>query len=506
MLTPEQQLNTLGVIAPKSNIHSLTPTDLEQMRNRASGFNWVHLGQTNVTVGQLREFLLANDQILPPRTGHLGNWQDINHYSAGAMDFNYPSSRNGLGYGLIYCFNQTENHDLTTGDYVYLPGSIVENGKRTPLPLYAWNGTEFAGLSRDLSYFTPFIQTKVKQEWVPLTQLHLGRLKASSNLFFRSEASLIYQNWEKIGGVIQDLFQAAFESKNPRAEFQELIGHVVTLDGKVERARIEVTQSEGAGRRLSISGLPFSSIEELAELTRIPFMAVGDSDRFFESIKTFPKSVPIISNTLTRILSALCNSHYPKSPVDSSMTTPFNPHYHWGARAMSGYPPVRKGYFSNKNKKRYTSKFCNRIVAQNPEIDPLLFLLLPTSAFMLQASTQFPGDEKLIDGLLSRVSNATADLGLQPELMIGVVQDCVDQWMSAHMDDLSGYFVGRFLPKQGILPSSNLQQNSCASFQDGTDHTQQYAPIESTHFGDLTLQQACMTIGCLHNTLSKTSV
>ena len=52
----------------------------------------------------------------------MGNWEEIVQGRARVMDFNKAICASGLGYPLIYCFNQTEDEALLAGDWAYLPG------------------------------------------------------------------------------------------------------------------------------------------------------------------------------------------------------------------------------------------------------------------------------------------------------------------------------------------------------------------------------------------------
>lgn len=97
----------------------------EALTERGGVFAPVHLGTRDVRVGTLLDAVHAEPGLLPPRSGHLGNWEDIALGRSGPMDFNTAVCGGGHGFPLIYGFTQTEAEE-TGGDDVYLPGSLVE--------------------------------------------------------------------------------------------------------------------------------------------------------------------------------------------------------------------------------------------------------------------------------------------------------------------------------------------------------------------------------------------
>ncbi len=491
-VSPTEQLDALGLLTPQINLHSISAAQLDAFSRRQVGFDWLHLGQTSVTIGQLSKHLLSLAHIQPPRTGHLGNWGGILRNDAGAMDFNHPTTRGGLGRGLIYTFNQTETSDLSSGDVVYRPATDFSSGQAKPLPLFSWQNGEFRPCDPSVAYFSPMIQTLNQGQRQSLVSFHMAQLP--TNLRFQSESDLIYRQWPLVLSIIKHLLRTSLDAQNPKAECQELISHVVSLDGQVARAGVAINQVNGL-RTLCIEGLEGLSLDELAERCVLPFMASSDPETFFNHMKSLPERFPVVSNTLTRILSALCHSHFDTESINQQMMTPFNPHYHWGARAMAGYPPIKRGYFSNKNKRRFTSRFCQRIIEVFPEVAPLLFLILPSSVFMLQASTRHPEDASCLDRLFDAVMDQTEGQASQPELMVETVSRLVGQWLDKEEGKISLYLLNRFRPNQGVEHGLDEMADCSASLPI-------YEPLDSDSFHALGLQQACMIVGCLHQQLA----
>ena len=135
----------------------------------------MHVGLEPLPIGDFLNQLQSNPEILPPRTGHLGNWNSILDGQGKALDFNRMISENKWGYPLIYAFTRTESigADAETGDTIYRPGHVLLNGKMEALELYTWNGQEFVLRDRRESYFCPFVLAKFEGELQPLSQIHL---------------------------------------------------------------------------------------------------------------------------------------------------------------------------------------------------------------------------------------------------------------------------------------------------------------------------------------------
>src|SRR5689334_16941075 len=76
--------------------------------NQAAAFRWAHMGHSDLSVRALLTTIREAAGLHPPRTGHVGNWNDIVAGRAGAMDFNQGACVHGSAYALLYPFNKTE--------------------------------------------------------------------------------------------------------------------------------------------------------------------------------------------------------------------------------------------------------------------------------------------------------------------------------------------------------------------------------------------------------------
>ncbi|WP_054950389.1 DUF6025 family protein [Numidum massiliense] len=480
-VTPVQLLSELSLTRENLRENSLASL-IEQFRTRKRAFEWIHLGTTDVTIGKLLDLIHNTPQLLPPRTGHMGNWEEIVRGRAGMMDFNKSVCAGRYGYPLIYCFNQTEDAAMQHGDWVYLPGSSVENGQRTVLPLFTWDGTHFVRRSREEPLFTPFVQTEVGGHLISITEFHWRRMQRLGTFPFRLEASIIRENEAFVKEILHVLLDEAAHQNNARRAFQDLLSHQVTLDGRMRRMDL---QRVGRGYRMGKAY--YANAEELVDAAILPYLAVTEPNVFFDRIREFPNYLPIMSNVLTGVLSAIFCTHYPGYSIERAlMTQPFNPHFHWGARAMAGYPPKRRGYFYEKSTIKSYRKICQTIIRNFSTVDPIFIVLMPVVIFALCPTDCHAGDRERLEVLFREVKRSTDPFSPQSDLMMQEVERVVAQWLQNNEGKLSRYFLNRFYPRQGIL-------------NEGESHTFS-TPVEPAGFRELTIRQACMIVGALFNT------
>lgn len=442
-------LEELGVLAT---------VDADGLADRSKPFEPVHLGTRDVRIGTLLDLIRDEHGLLPPRTGHLGNWEDIASGRSGPMDFNTAICGQGHGYPLIYGFTRTET--ASGGDGVYLPGSLVERGRRRPLPLSTWDGARFARRDRHRPLFCPFVQAEVDGVLTPLVEVHWRRMRAIAGYRFGLEASAIVSHGPAVVEMLCLLLEEASGKANQRRAFSDLISHAVGLDGDIARCEL---RRDGAGYLLN--GHRFPSARALAEAALLPFRALTDPGWFFSEIGGLRPLLPVVSHLLTGILSAAFGTHYPDGaarPAD-----PFVTHLHWGARAMAGCPPRRTGYFSERSTLRAMRGISASLVAHRPEVDPLCFVLLPAPVFMLCPSSAQPEDRERLAGLFREV------LASAPQ----AAQEVAVSWLGENRDGLSPYLRGRFRPGKGVPY--------------GGERLERAEPVEPDGFRDLSFRQAC---------------
>jgi Family of unknown function (DUF6025) len=467
------------------SLHLTDRVAVAELTSRQRAYDCVHLGTQPLKIGKLLALLQDEPALKPPRTGHLGNWDEIALGRSGAMDFNQAICTHGFGYPLIYCFTQTEasnpETNQATGDWVYLPGSTIQQDQRQVLPLYTWDGSSYVRRSRDRALFCPFVQTEVNGSLIPLTTLHWQRMQGISGFEFGLEASAIISHTDEVKSMLGLLLEEASQRENSRRAFQDLISHAVAKDGTMTRCEI---RREGKGYWLDHYYYP--STEALVESALIPFQSVTDPQQFFENIAALPPLLPVVSHFLVGIFSAIFATHYPNAtPGEPPVTRPFNTHFHWGARDMAGYPPLRKGYFVEKSTTRSLRSICTALVSTFSNVDPVCILLLPASIFMLYPSNAYPQDAECLAGLFEQIHQAVVDPDNLPiDRMQQTIETLTHNWLSHHPQKLSSYFLNRFSPRTGVLH--------------GRDRPTQSIPQEPDGFRELTFQQACMIVGAMH--------
>ncbi|MFC7264920.1 DUF6025 family protein [Streptomyces lutosisoli] len=458
----------------------------EALTERGGVFAPVHLGTRDVRVGTLLDAVHAEPGLLPPRSGHLGNWEDIALGRSGPMDFNTAVCGGGHGFPLIYGFTQTEAEEAG-GDDVYLPGSLVEGGRRRPLPLHTWDGRAFVRRDRSRPLFCPLVRADVDGELTPLVEVHWRRMRALTGYRFELEATRLLAHAPLVTDMLCVLLAEAGRKENPRRAFTELISHAARLDGRVGRCEL---RPDGTGYLLD--GHRFGSARELAEAALLPLRALTEPRWFFDTLSALPPVLPVMSHLLTTVLSALFGVDYPdvrqRADVPEQVTAlsrapgltddGFRVHLHWGARAMAGCPPRRGGYFGRKSTARAMRGITGPLVRDFAEAHPLCFVLLPAPVFMLCPPGTSAGDAEVLAGLFKTTLSAPGDQAYETAL----------GWLAGHRDALSAYVLDRFRDGSGV-PHDGASREPAV-------------PVEPDGFRELTLRQASALVAAFEEALA----
>ncbi|MGW7496810.1 DUF6025 family protein [Streptomyces luteogriseus] len=429
----------------------------------------LHFGTLDVPVGSLLDLVRDTEDLLPPRTGHLGNWEDIALGRSGPMDFNTAVCAGGYGYPLVYGFTRTEA-DTEGGDDVYLPGSLVDGGRRTTLPLYTWDGRAFVRRDRSRPLFCALTLTELDGELVPLVELHRRRMATVPGYHFRQWADSLNDHAPLVTDMLCLLLEEARGRQNPRAAFAELISHAVRPDGSVGRCEIH---QDGGG--YVIEGHRYPSARVFAEAAMLTVDALTEPRRFFSRMHDIPPVLPVISIQLSSVLFGLLGTHLPDDPMLPG-EDPFLTHLHWGARAMAGCPPRRGGYLARKSTVRSLRAITGPLVRHFDEIRPLCFALLPAQIFMLCPPDTEQRDVDLLADLFRAVCAAPDN-----------THDTTVGWLVTHQERLSPYLRGRFRESSGIPTDAALRAPA--------------TPVEPDGFRSLTFRQACAVVAAFEEVL-----
>ena len=132
---------------------------------------------------------------------------------------------------------------------------------------------------------------------------------------------------------------------------------------------------------------------------------------------------------------------------------------------------------------RSMKRMCATLVEQFPTVQPVCFVLLPATVFMLCPTSAHPGDAELLAKLFRRVRDASGcGNAIEPAAQQSI-ETAVMSWSETAGQQLSGYFRSRFGPRRGGLLSGDLVESQ---------------PLEPEGFRDLTLRQASAIVGALY--------
>jgi hypothetical protein len=444
---------------------------VEDYTNRNLAFDWLHGGRLSMTIKELSK-VIGELESAPVRTGHLGNWQEIAAGRGCALDHNGTvCGKRKLGIPFITDFNQTENDAMNSGDVVYLPGSIINKMERNSLKIFTWDGSGFVERSRDSSYFVPFVLVPSEDELTALTTIQKRNFIAYKNTKFIS--SLVFENISLVKEIFLALFEYVRIEKNCFLKLSDLVDRSVSLDGQLFRE--ELCYSNGCYK---LGESSYASVNELISAIFLPMKAAHSPNDFFGDIKEMPKVMPFLSLALSCALDYVLNNFQ-----EINENANFNTYFEWGAFGSAGYPPRSRGYY--KQKARLIRIIYEILVKLMPEINPVLFILLPSSIFNLLPNSAYPNDAYYVNELISLVRQAGEELeNSAPDILMNRIEKIVGLWFPQYKHQLSSYYLARFTKERCIHHQTLYHEYGEA--------------MELPQFEQLTLQEACMMMGALH--------
>ena len=90
---------------------------LNELKKGTREFEWINLANHEVEIGAVLDLVENELKGNVPRSGHIGDWRNIQASSTGLLDYNYlVCANNRFGYPLLHDFSTTENNDLSSGD------------------------------------------------------------------------------------------------------------------------------------------------------------------------------------------------------------------------------------------------------------------------------------------------------------------------------------------------------------------------------------------------------
>lgn len=445
MEQPIKILKALNLYNNRKSKPFINDRVLNELKKGIREFEWINLANHEVEIGsvlKLVEFELKGNV---PRSGHIGDWRNIQASSTGLLDYNFlVCANNRFGYPLLHDFSTTENNDLSSGDTIYLPGSEITTTRRK-LKLYTYDGFNYTICNRKDSFFVPFTFVEKDGEFISLTKFH--QLKNSElSLRLKYNADLIIENQEEYIRILR-VFLEELIVNNSSFLMKNIISHFVGMDAQVIDCSVSLNNN-----KILLNNQSFS-IDDLIQASLIPYQfAMQNSSMTLEQLvesSEYYKMFPLLSNSFTIMLTSIFESLYFK---DDNIKF----HFHWGAIGMAGYPPEKKGYFKTN------SKIIRRLLIQLQKLDnhfvSIFFLLIPVLPFIFYSKEK--GDALLIEKLFEKCTNLQAIHSGSEAKFIDQIDRTVKYWLAENHADLSTYFLSKFAKNRCIYNSKiHLNKN-----------------------------------------------
>ncbi|MEU0520687.1 DUF6025 family protein [Streptosporangium sp. NPDC006007] len=438
--------------------------------------DWIHLGKCDILLEDLISIIRSTAGHAPPRTGHLGDWTDISLSRSGLLDYNATiCAEFGVGSPLLFDTTGTETGTLEQGDTIYLPGSTVQDGTASPLPLLVRDAAGLRTAPRTRSWFSPFVLTDADGPVELLSDLHRRR-----NATLDMPLDYVSRRLSAEGDRLRDLMMTALEAarRDPRRRetlTSSLFAGLVRTDAAPCEGAVRCTDSG-----YSVGGIEVS-LDKLVDLALLPFHTLNDpraraghlsGEGFREQV------VPMLSNMFLTILMVQARVHATRG----TRPTGFDEHLHWGAIGMAGFPPRKKGYFEGSEYPRRSRPFFDHAHATG-RASRVLFLVAPAVLFALLPRVSNPVDVELIDDLCRTVRIA-ADADSNAFRQVEIIERTVKEWHETHGARLSAFYRGQFNGRRSLTGRSEAPADS--------------GVVVGDEFLRLTCRQASLIVGVLN--------
>lgn len=452
----------LDYIKPKTPTYKSLRNEILHINNGDKSFIWIHGGVLDITVCDFFDLFPLNSF----RTGHLGSWEEIINGRACALDHNGTVCKKFAATPVISDTLQTENEDMTTGDTVYLPGSIVSKNGIEKLTLYTKNDRKYCEVDRAKSYFVPFVKANYNGEFLPITDIHKNPKNNFDNTVFVSTMFAEHKNL--IIKILRDIFHGL---KNEKVEFSisDVIDRVVYLDGRIERISAKIDN-----RRIIIGKLEYNNEIDLINDLFIPFIAAIEHDKVVSELGKNKTVFPFLSLSFTLIL------RYVISSLNSTKGQ-INIYLEWGAFNSAGHSLFSSGYY--RKKAGLIGKIYNYISKKSIKIPPMFLVLLPSSTMNLLPCTVYGSDTHILDELFNNILNID-NRELAPVVQQNNIVKEAIKWHGKWAKQMSLYFNNRFAKKRCISHGARYHEYS--------------EPIMTETFKKLTIRQSLMLTGALY--------
>ncbi len=229
----------------------------------------------------------------------------------------------------------------------------------------------------------------------------------------------------------------------------------------------------------------YPTAESLVEASQISGHAAQTEGELEPFLRQTPDTAPLPSVDVVALLHAFLGTHR-RDPV-SAPDHPVDVHVHWGALAMAGCPPKRRGYFMKRaNSVRW---MYDAVVRDLPWASPVAFVMAPIAPYLLWAPETRMADIELLGALIGRVNAATSRWPHRIDRCTPIVGQEVARWLAAEGAAVSGAlrqqfgWADRTSPTGAELPVADL--------------------VAPAGFTELTMAQACLLVGAIMRELGE---
>ena len=429
-----QLLRTLDLYENKAQDPFFNRNVLNDFYSGKRHFTFVNVGNLDIKFGEMIRLIEDNYAGKTLRSAHTTDWSQIDNNNTGLLDYNNTVTRNGR-YGTLMLHDQTEtdNADLTSGDIIYLPGSMTINDKRVQRELFIWNNGKMQPCDIHQSYFLPACYIKEGNEFIHLIKYLKQKNRQLVNLVFNYESDAILDRIDEFVRYIRSFLDIILKTKD---EF--LIGNFFRR--VVKAGTTCEPQFEYKDDKLILNGDVYTA-DELVNAILLPFKLAAVNDKT-EPADFEHSTYPLLHNSLLILFFAL-NYNFPF--FHEGKREVFRAHFHWGAIGMAGYPPNKKGYFKTASK---TVKKFHSYLTDKKEAANLFFILIPILPFLFYADRREQNDFMLVSKLCAEVKEVPA--GTETEVAQTLTQ-ITTQWIEQYKSGLSAYFLSKFNKNRSIL-------------------------------------------------------
>jgi hypothetical protein len=441
-------------------------------------FKWAHLASTHTKLRCIRD-LAADGHLLPPRTGHIGNWTEIGAGRSGPMDFNAAiCRRRQFGYPLLNDLTTTETLDGGLGDSVYLPGSMVDRGKRRLLPLYSWTGDDWEIQDRSESYYVPVVQVGTPMGLIPLTRFHRDRDQRECGIELSYYSDLIRIHEDDIVKLLVKTIESELDDGSKEELLRAVLHNCMSSDGRIRKLELQLSPHSG----IHVNGCHYRSVEAVIRATLTTVLVASECQSFENLVAGFRPFTPLFSGPLHTVLYALLDTHHPagRRPLEHGNKTVV--HVHWAATQMAGYPPLVKGYFASNI--RHYRRLSTRLAAHMNSTRTVIYIVAPASVFTLCPSSMFPDDTLRLATLFLEIAGRCSDTSLTSTEMQPVVSGIAKSWWSRNSKSISNYYKSNFGARRTVAIDSVPSEGG--------------QPVILEEFLELTFMQLSALVGEMH--------